>query len=657
MQSRLHSYRFFDVVKGILLAALAIICLVIPERASAKLNVESPNSAKHPIPVITADVYVSRKIMRMRVQVYADQIPWIEAIEPNDDGIYETDEYRDAMVGHGQYMKDRIQILDADGKPYEGRVTETLFYRIQQNENDPTGEDGQIIEVDLPEQGIEEGRLMGFKVGYEIEYLLKEPPTTLTFRNDIVEEFVLPSELQVWLRQSNAGSVYQATGIRAERPHTVRLDWENPPLSNEDSDKEWDEWAKQQEKKTLGISDFSSVLSFIYITRNEVRHEVVIPLATLSDMIDFERADELFLTVEEQEKARKKIEAFFSIGNPVTIDGIAVKPIFDRVDFTGPNLRDLAMRAPAKTVSMINGRVGIIMSYGSKSVPSEVTVTWDKFGTQLMNVDVAVIAFDQVKKTRFSFFLEDNTFKWTNPNETEYKPIEEINSSLRQPALNIPVWSTILAFGGGLLLVVAVVNSLQNRKTTFADQSFATNAGLIIASMVCAGASMLTMSYSVVNVAHPFKSVNMHDEDATSIFNAIHSNIFRAFDYKTDSDIYDALSKSVDEELLEKLYLQIKRSLQMQEQGGAVSNIETVEIVEGEKTGKLERDGLDLMFQYNCKWNIIGTVEHWGHIHQRTNQYDAIFTVKQVGDNWKITAMSLNEPVQGKVKTDLRKFN
>ena len=36
-----------------------------------------------------------------------------------------------------------------------------------------------------------------------------------------------------------------------------------------------------------------------------------------------------------------------------------------------------------------------------------------------------------------------------------------------------------------------------------------------------------------------------------------------------------------------------------------------------------------------------GSVGHWGHVHQRTNQYQARLTVEAVGDRWKITALDL----------------
>ena len=46
-------------------------------------------------------------------------------------------------------------------------------------------------------------------------------------------------------------------------------------------------------------------------------------------------------------------------------------------------------------------------------------------------------------------------------------------------------------------------------------------------------------------------------------------------------------------------------------------------------------------FVSRCTWNVSGSVGHWGHIHQRTNQYEAELTVKPVDGVWKITDLEL----------------
>ena len=38
---------------------------------------------------------------------------------------------------------------------------------------------------------------------------------------------------------------------------------------------------------------------------------------------------------------------------------------------------------------------------------------------------------------------------------------------------------------------------------------------------------------------------------------------------------------------------------------------------------------------------VVGSVGHWGHIHQRRNRYTAEFTVRPVDGAWKIMGLEL----------------
>ena len=84
------------------------------------------------------------------------------------------------------------------------------------------------------------------------------------------------------------------------------------------------------------------------------------------------------------------------------------------------------------------------------------------------------------------------------------------------------------------------------------------------------------------------------------------------------------------------LYLKILEGLKVQEQGGAVSRVDEVEILESwmlpsiEQTENTDRPS----FRYACNWTVKGTVEHWGHIHTRKNQYQADFLVEVSPDGW-----------------------
>jgi hypothetical protein len=58
---------------------------------------------------------------------------------------------------------------------------------------------------------------------------------------------------------------------------------------------------------------------------------------------------------------------------------------------------------------------------------------------------------------------------------------------------------------------------------------------------------------------------------------------------------------------------------------------------------RVESEGLDggTGFLASCTWNVKGAVGHWGHIHQRTNQYQAEFRIQPVEGSWKITELEL----------------
>ena len=135
---------------------------------------------------------------------------------------------------------------------------------------------------------------------------------------------------------------------------------------------------------------------------------------------------------------------------------------------------------------------------------------------------------------------------------------------------------------------------------------------------------------------------------------------FAPFDYAKEDDIYDALANSVDGDLLRSLYLDINESLKVKEQGGAVSRVDEVKIVEGAQVDLPASPTADPdqppSFGYRSKWDLVGTVEHWGHIHQRTTHYDAEFQIQLRDDAWKITDMKVVDFVPGQVKTSLRKF-
>jgi hypothetical protein len=129
-------------------------------------------------------------------------------------------------------------------------------------------------------------------------------------------------------------------------------------------------------------------------------------------------------------------------------------------------------------------------------------------------------------------------------------------------------------------------------------------------------------------------------EDGRAILDSLLKNIYRAFDFRDEEDVYDKLAICVSGELLANLYLQQRRSLTVEQAGGAQARVKEVAIKDVEVRKSTQHDGaLDLKAQ----WTALGQVGHWGHIHSRQNRYDAIVTIKPVAGAWKVVDLELLE--------------
>ena len=627
--------RYFDLPSRVLFVLLlTLFCYASVPNESAAAG-EPP---KHPASLVSAEVFVGRTSLTMRVTCFAEDLEMLQGVEPLETGFFDSDEIRDATKDHAEYLAEKLTIRDANGELLKPTISE-------------------ITDAEIPEGGIPAGKLMEYQLGFVFDYKYDVAPEFLTFQQNMVAEgALLPSEFRVLLKQAGSDKPYSKM-LKPLEPATFRFDWDDPALNQDDSPEDWEKWFEVQREKTLGISSYGSVYSFIYITDYEVRHEVLIPLATLATLIDIERKDESFLEVDEQLVAAEQVKAFFGAGNPVTIDGIDVQPVFDRVDFYGLDLSDFAMRPEKRRVSMASGRVGVIMSYSAKRRPTEVTVEWDLLSNTIREVDSVVIANQDVTKTTFSKFKSDNIYRWKAPDRPPLPPITGLSGTYdlkeyEQPSIAVS-WAVIGLWGiVALLLVFGLFFS-----NTFWPYLIVGVAGLV--------GSYFVSDFAVATYDHPWQKPEkfLSAEEATDIFGRLHANMFRAFDYADESDVYQALAKSVDGDLLRDLYLQINQSLRVQEQGGAVAVIEKVQLVDGSSyppPSEGQRQSA-ISFGYQAAWTLEGTIEHWGHIHERTNKYQARFLVeflqgKDGNSGWKITQIQDQEFEPGVVKRRLRKF-
>mgnify|MGYP006283200895 CR=1 FL=1 len=322
--------------------------------------------------------------------------------------------------------------------------------------------------------------------------------------------------------------------------------------------------------------------SFLYIEDLQVRHEMLFPLPVLESVLPLTRAEGGRITVAEQRAAKPEIAAFLSAVNPLTIDGIEVRPEGSRIVFFDNNIQNIVGDVPERDLEVRRAIVGVILNYSTKGAPSEVGMTWGVFSGQMQTVRATVYYGDHAERKKL--YSGDESITWRSPGAQPLPSIEQV--------------------------------SVPEKRGLFR------------------------------------KRPEISDSTAEQVFRTLHKNVYRAFDYRTESAIYDALAHSVAGELLAQLYLDIRRGVEIENEGGARTRIREVEIVDG---AVLPARDEEYGFRYDCRWTVTGTVEHWGHIHSRKNLYQATFEIGVRDEAWKITEVSVTNQERLETITGLRR--
>jgi hypothetical protein len=113
-------------------------------------------------------------------------------------------------------------------------------------------------------------------------------------------------------------------------------------------------------------------------------------------------------------------------------------------------------------------------------------------------------------------------------------------------------------------------------------------------------------------------------------------NVYRAFDFRAEEDIYDVLNESVSGDLLAEIYLDTRRGLELANQGGARAKVKQIDL-ETAIARPSEAGG----FLADATWVVSGSVGHWGHLHQRRNKYQAKLDIRPVDGVWKLVDMEV----------------
>ena len=384
------------------------------------------------------------------------------------------------------------------------------------------------------------------------------------------------------------------------------LDWEDP-------------WYSKFRSKNLWRAYNSPLNAFLYVEPYEVRVEVIARPTDLQQWVDLGLKGRGAIPVDLQADLRAKAAAFLGEHIQLTIDGQSVQPELDRINFLHRTLRTSTVVDPPEELNIYSATLGAIFVTPTEGLPKEAKLTWDLFSPKLKSVRAA--ATDEAGPMPYRLTPEDNVLHWQNflkrPTIPELVAIEMPPPGWLRSA-RVAGWVLCVVFALGLVLVARGGVSQPGRKAKF----------FILVAVLgsTAGATLAVSRVAAITQV-----------EAESTVGGLLHNIYRAFDFRDEGTVYDLLEHSVTGDLLTDVYLETRKGLELASQGGARVKVKSVDLQQVEPEPLRGEPG----FLARCQWNVMGSVGHWGHIHQRTNQYKAELTIQPIDGVWKVTGLEL----------------
>ena len=322
--------------------------------------------------------------------------------------------------------------------------------------------------------------------------------------------------------------------------------------------------------------------------------------------------------------------------HPVTIDGVVVEPTATPLVRNDPDPALL----PLFPVSGMRGlrKVQMTLHYAAAAAPDRVAFVWQSYPPDILTGgDPPPPLFIEAELTAdgrrqlVPFTVDEPEYIWHRPAG---------GSAFTMPAVPLPGHSSphyrlpllaLLIIGAGSFIVAVIA-----RRARWLPW-------VAVPALLAAG---IAVRHTWTTTLAPPATDLPSAAQATEVFAALHRQIYRAFDYVEDERIYDELARAVDGALLDALYRQVYTSLVMQDEGGAVSQVTDLTPIDTavEAIGPVTIDGtLRAGFVVQCHWQLVGSVYHWGHSHERTSVYRARYRVIATDDGWRIGAVDVLE--------------
>ncbi len=536
-----------------------------------------------------AEIYVEDDAVRLDLDIGVPDFGAFRSLLP--DALHARMEFGDVPFAERleRFLTQEFRIL-ADGEPLTGRLTAIgPAERVRRDEI--TGEP-------LPATGEAET-----VINASFRWSLAGRPAQLEFA------LALPADAAVgYVVYHQRIAVNDFRYLTASQ--ILNLDWEDP-------------WYSAFARRNLRRQYDAPMAGFIYVEPYEVRKEIIVRPRDMQRYVDLGLDGRDTIPVAIQAEIRQKVIDFLREHQPVTIDGRPAEPAAARADFLERSLRTSRVIDPPEELDVNAAILGVKFIYPHPDFPQTVTMRWDLFDDRIRKVPASAVD----PAGGMPQFLEPDAdmLEWRNFIRVPVMP--ELAAVEAPPGPG----ARILFYGRWLLVLIAAFLLWRLVRALRDDRAHAAGPAAITATaLVLAGFGWWLGGQARL------------DEAATrEVVTGLLTNIYRAFDFRGEGDVYDVLARSVDGDLLREVYLEMRRGLVLASQGGASARVKNVELVTLDA-----RPAGDQEIAARASWRVAAAVGHWGHIHERRNEYRADLRLRPVDGAWKVVGVEILDEVR-----------
>ena len=300
-------------------------------------------------------------------------------------------------------------------------------------------------------------------------------------------------------------------------PAQLTLDWEDP-------------WYSRFKNKQFKRWQQSGVLTYLYVEPFEVRHETLVRVKDLASWMDLGLRGHEYIEADEFAALQQRIGQFLLKHSQVAIDGRSLPPILDRINFVKRTMTRTYFLEQPERMPLNTAMVGVVVTYLTDSIPQQVTVDWQLFSDRIQRVptvaqDPAGPFPSYVTPRRPGAGLAELLEDLPAADRGQYPGGHQASPTCRLPAASLICLALILPAGF----------QIRRRKKSGQPVTFTW-----VVWLRCWSSVPTLVPFGRIAVGRPaLLAPRVDSQQAVVIVESLLKNIYRSFDFREESDIYD----------------------------------------------------------------------------------------------------------------------